>query len=276
MFQIGRSKESQIDFVVMDTPPPQRASIEDTHCTAQQQDLEDHINRRHQSQQQQQQQRNGEFRSGISRYACRLIIERQARKCVQRKCVRKVEKGAADDQNLQGIYREEHFEHAECRLHSDNEECSRRRCSVREDDENDDEWVARVFAAGFDSSSNIFLGENASAWQGSGGSIDGLTTNGVLLMQPIGKFGELPSANDSGPGVAGAAGVWREVSVAGGVYGLRESRAARRAGPRIVGEKNVLYDGALIDLCGATLLFRSASGLRSSPTRAELLEQVSK
>lgn len=273
MFQIGRSKESQIDFVVMDTPPPQRTIIDDAQQTAQQQQLEQHINRRHQTQQQQP-QRNGDFRSGISRYACRLLVERQARKCVQRN--RKVQKNVVDKQSSQGILQEDNFEQNERRLHSDNEKCSSREYSSGEDDENVDEWVVRVFAAGFDSSSNIFLGENASAWQGSGGAIDGLTTNGVLLMQPMGEFGELPAAVDGSSSVAGAAGIWREVSVAGGVYGLRESRAARRAGPRIAGEKNVLYDGALIDLCGATLLFRSARGLRNSPTRAELLEQVAR
>ncbi|XP_003738502.1 protein pellino [Galendromus occidentalis] len=174
MFQIGRSKESQIDFVVMDTIAEE--------------------------------QKNGEFRSGISRYACRLLIDRDG---------------------------EEH--------------------------------AARIFAAGFDASSNIFLGENASAWQGAGGTIDGLTTNGILLMHPMGTFCKDASA-----------GIWREVSVDGGVYGLRESRAARRAGPRIEDETNELKDGSLIDLCGATLLFRSVEGLSNSPTKSELLEKVAK
>lgn len=32
-------------------------------------------------------------------------------------------------------------------------------------------------------------------------------------------------------------------------------------------ETNVLQDGTLIDLCGATLLWRSAEGLQSSPVR---------
>ncbi|OQR76936.1 protein pellino-like [Tropilaelaps mercedesae] len=281
MFQIGRSKESQIDFVVMDTPPPHRTIINDIQQIAQQQHLEQHLNRRHHGQpqqaqlQQQQQQRNGDFRSGISRYACRLIVERQAqRKSTQQN--RYVEKIAVDT-NTQGIYEESPLQQMEYgHFHRDNEDCPARGCSKVNDDEGDDEWIVRVFAAGFDSSSNIFLGENASAWQGAGGAIDGLTTNGVLLMQPMGEFGELPAATDGSPGVARAAGVWREVSVAGGIYGLRESRAARRAGPRIAGEKNVLCDGALIDLCGATLLFRSARALRSSPTRAELLEQVAR
>lgn len=32
-------------------------------------------------------------------------------------------------------------------------------------------------------------------------------------------------------------------------------------------ESNVLQDGTLIDLCGATLLWRSAEGLANSPVR---------
>lgn len=36
-------------------------------------------------------------------------------------------------------------------------------------------------------------------------------------------------------------------------------------------ESNILQDGTLIDLCGATLLWRSASGLANSPVRIKLL-----
>lgn len=35
-------------------------------------------------------------------------------------------------------------------------------------------------------------------------------------------------------------------------------------------ELNQLQDGTLIDLCGATLLWRSAEGLKHSPSRQEL------
>ena len=34
---------------------------------------------------------------------------------------------------------------------------------------------------------------------------------------------------------------------------------------QIMDENNVLQDGTLIDLCGATLLWRSAAGLTASP-----------
>ena len=47
----------------------------------------------------------------------------------------------------------------------------------------------------------------------SGDEIDGLTTNGVFIMQPQGGFS--PTARPN---------VWREVSVDGGIFPLRESR----------------------------------------------------
>ncbi|ETE56176.1 hypothetical protein L345_18113, partial [Ophiophagus hannah] len=49
--------------------------------------------------------------------------------------------------------------------------------------------------------------------------MDGLTTNGVLVMHPDGGFSE-----DSTPGV------WREISVCGNVYALRDSRSAQQRG----------------------------------------------
>ncbi|KAL1486284.1 hypothetical protein MTO96_009327 [Rhipicephalus appendiculatus] len=115
---------------------------------------------------------------------------------------------------------------------------------------------------GFDSSRNIFLGEKATKWQ-QDGEIDGLTTNGVLIMHPQGSFcgGATP-------------GIWREVSVGGNVYAIRESRSAPKKGVRIEDETNVLRDGSLIDLCGATLLFRSAEGLMKSPTKQHLEARV--
>ena len=44
-------------------------------------------------------------------------------------------------------------------------------------------------------------------------NVDGLTTNGVFLMQPQGGF--TPT---------GKPGSWREVSVGGGLFSLRDSR----------------------------------------------------
>lgn len=99
--------------------------------------------------------------------------------------------------------------------------------------------------------------EKATKWQ-ENREIDGLTTNGVLIMHPRGQFcgGEAQS------------GYWREVSVGGGMFSLRESRSAQQKGDVVEHETNVLQDGTLIDLCGATLLWRSAEGLAKSPVRS--------
>ncbi|XP_054721199.1 protein pellino-like [Uloborus diversus] len=169
MFQIGRSSESPIDFVVMDTVGDKN----EAKVT----------------------------QSTISRFACRILVRRTPN------------------------------------------------------------YSARVYAAGFDSSRNIFLGEKATKWQ-QNGEIDGLTTNGILIMHPQGSFS------------AGQPGIWREVSVGGGVYALRESRSAPEKGLKIEEETNVLQDGTLIDLCGATLLWRSAEGLSKSPTKHLLEEKI--
>ncbi|XP_071447622.1 protein pellino isoform X2 [Hetaerina americana] len=249
MFQIGRSSESPIDFVVVDTVPG-----------------------------------GGDEKAGrvmqstISRFACRILAERK------------------------------------------------------------DPRVARIYAAGFDSSRNIFLGEKATKWQSNRG-MDGLTTNGVLIMHPQGAFSGadppttsppplVPASDDmevaassassdgggddAAPSADGDAfhqqstqsasggqdgsssspppppppppprrnnnvpewGVWREVSVGGGVFTLRESRSAQQKGHMVEGETNILLDGTLIDLCGATLLWRSAEGLAKSPTKHHLERQI--
>ncbi|XP_034232036.1 protein pellino isoform X3 [Thrips palmi] len=176
MFQIGRSSESPIDFVVVDTVAGEKTG--DSGKVVQ---------------------------STISRFACRILAERA------------------------------------------------------------NPSVARIYAAGFDSSRNIFLGEKATKWQ-EGRDIDGLTTNGILLMHPQGSF----CGGDSEPGV------WREVSVCGGIYSLRESRSAQKKGRAVEEVTNVLQDGTLIDLCGATLLWRSAEGLEKSPTKDYLENLVDK
>lgn len=46
--------------------------------------------------------------------------------------------------------------------------------------------------------------------------MDGLTTNGVLIMHPSGCF------SDGNP----TPGLWREVSIGGAIYSLRISRSA--------------------------------------------------
>ncbi|KAG7283561.1 hypothetical protein CRUP_026488 [Coryphaenoides rupestris] len=119
----------------------------------------------------------------------------------------------------------------------------------------DPPYTARIYAAGFDSSKNIFLGEKAAKWMMSGGQMDGLTTNGVLVMQPRHGF-----TQDSGPGL------WREISVCGNVFTLRETRSAQHRGKMVDSESQELTDGSLIDLCGATLLWRTAEGLARTPT----------
>ncbi|XP_066148841.1 protein pellino [Euwallacea fornicatus] len=170
MFQIGRSSESPIDFVVMDTIPGDKSG-----------DLK-------------------VSQSTISRFACRILCERNNPK------------------------------------------------------------VARIYAAGFDSSRNIFLGEKACKWQENGRDIDGQTTNGVLIMHPRGIF----------CGGEAKCGRWMETSVGGGVFTRRESRSAQQRGQVIDDENNILQDGSLIDLCGATLLWRSAEGLEKTPSKHDL------
>lgn len=110
----------------------------------------------------------------------------------------------------------------------------------------------------------MFLaGEKATKWQNSV-EIDGLTTNGVLIMHPKGEF----------CGGNAKCGLWRETSVGGDVFSLRESRSAQQKGQPIFEESNMLQDGTLIDLCGATLLWRSAEGLKNSPTKRDLEKLV--
>lgn len=165
MFQIGRSADSKIDFVVTDTIPGNRRFDDN-------QDLP---------------------KSTISRYSCRIVVDREP------------------------------------------------------------PHTARVFAAGFDRSCNIFLGEKAPKWQNEENMMDGLTTNGVLLMNPSGG----PSCQPT---------IWREISVCGDVYGLRKTRSMTEKGKSVEGESNILLDGSLIDLCGVVLLWRSAEALPEMPT----------
>ncbi|KAL3873665.1 hypothetical protein ACJMK2_036777 [Sinanodonta woodiana] len=176
MFQIGRSSEDPIDFVVMDTIPGHMRTDSDTIS-----------------------------QSTISRFACRILVDRNP------------------------------------------------------------PYTARIFAAGFDSGKNIFLGEKAVKWY-KGEEIDGLTTNGVFIMQPQGGFN-----------ASSKTGVWREISVGGAVYALRESRSTPHKSNQVLDEDNILHDGTLIDLCGATLLWRSALGLITSPSEHEfehLIEEL--
>ncbi|CAG00305.1 unnamed protein product, partial [Tetraodon nigroviridis] len=214
MFQIGRSTESPIDFVVTDT-------VAGSHSNTDTQSVQ----------------------STISRFACRIKCQRTP------------------------------------------------------------PYTARIYAAGFDSSKNIFLGvrEKAAKWRTFDGQMDGLTTNGVLVMHPRHGFSQYSKP-----------GVWREISVCGNVFTLRETRSAQQRGkmqrgrkiktkqrrlpPRggyykreltvhqlggnhlisvhplfqVETESHELVDGSLIDLCGATLLWRTAEGLARTPTLKHL------
>ena len=191
IFQIGRSSESPIDFVVLDTIPGNK--IIDRHLVKTPQT--------------------------ISRFACRIIANR-------------------DHKNP----------------------------------------FVEIFAAGFDSSRKIFLGNNATIWKKwslDDTCVHGLTTNGVLIMKPVGVFCDnfdietskrypfLYTPKRKSPLMAGT---WREVSVDGSIFGRREPRSAIVEGIPVPTEDNVLTDGTLIDLCGATLLWRSSDGLIRSPS----------
>lgn len=67
-----------------------------------------------------------------------------------------------------------------------------------------------------------FPQEKAAKWKTSDGQMDGLTTNGVLVMHPRNGF-----TQDSKPGV------WREISVCGNVFTLRETRSAQQRGKMV-------------------------------------------
>ncbi|KAL1242979.1 Protein pellino [Trichinella spiralis] len=118
-------------------------------------------------------------------------------------------------------------------------------------------YEARVYAAGFDSCRNIFLGERATKWRKESGELDGLTTNGILILHPQ----KSPESSLY---------AWYEVSVDGDLFALRPTRSTPHRGEKVETQSNVLQDGTLIDLCGATLLYRTAYGLSESPTSAEL------
>ncbi|MFH4974894.1 hypothetical protein AB6A40_001603 [Gnathostoma spinigerum] len=128
----------------------------------------------------------------------------------------------------------------------------------------DEPHRASLYAAGFDSSKNIFLGEKATKWVKKNGEVDGLTTNGILILHPH-RLREIPDGEDCKEMY-----VWREVSVDGDIYKARETRSSTKRGDQAFGESNELQDGTLIDLCGATLLWRTREGLAQSPCRSEL------
>ncbi|KAK7930643.1 hypothetical protein WMY93_007038 [Mugilogobius chulae] len=135
-------------------------------------------------------------------------------------------------------------------------------------------YSPRIYAAGFDDSNNIVLGAKASKWRAADGHMDALTTNGVLVMNPAPGMGPETKAGLCEPGSSEPEsfkpGLWKEVSVCGNIFSLRETRAAPKRGKRLRSESNLLLDGSLIDLCGVMLLWRSMEGLSHCPTDAQL------
>lgn len=103
-----------------------------------------------------------------------------------------------------------------------------------------------------------FLQEKATKWQRKNGECDGLTTNGVLILHPN------HGLNGGDDEETRKMYTWREVSVDGDIFTLRETRSSTKRGSLVIDETNQLQDGTLIDLCGATLLWRSADGLQQS------------
>lgn len=79
---------------------------------------------------------------------------------------------------------------------------------------------------------NVFLKPKAFKWcKEDIGMMDGLTTNGVLILHPLsGQHGIV----DKGPGL------WREVSIAGDIYALRRARSDRGAGKKVLEKGTVL------------------------------------
>jgi len=185
MFQIGRSTESAIDFVVLDTIVPNSNKLDTL--------LPPPV-----------------AQSTISRFACRILVDREY------------------------------------------------------------PYTARIYAAGFDTSKEIFLGEKATKWKNQKGEIDGVTTNGVLIMHPVNGFNfndsEVVDSNKEGK----KSNEWLEVSVCGSVFSLNESRLSPNFKINITEKSNVLRDGTLIDLCGATLLWRSVASLKQTPSKQYL------
>lgn len=84
---------------------------------------------------------------------------------------------------------------------------------------------------------NCSLQEKATKWH-ENGQIDGVTTNGVLIMHPRGSF----------CGGEAKCGLWREVSVGGSVFCVRGPRSAQRK------EVSVSYDTVCLETRASVFL----------------------
>uniref|UniRef100_H3B803 Pellino E3 ubiquitin protein ligase 1 n=1 Tax=Latimeria chalumnae TaxID=7897 RepID=H3B803_LATCH len=170
MFQIGRSTESPIDFVVTDTVPGSQSNS-DTQSV----------------------------QSTISRFACRIICERSP------------------------------------------------------------PYRARIYAAGFDSSKNIFLGIQCSKWEFRSPGCDRIDWQGYFYVED--------KKNLHSIFVFTRPAVYLLCHVTGWIcYSTCCTNSVQKKGRPVENETNELQDGSLIDLCGATLLWRTAEGLAHTPT----------
>ncbi|PIC50307.1 hypothetical protein B9Z55_000126 [Caenorhabditis nigoni] len=187
MFQIGRASDDQIDFTVIDTWMFLPENSETAVPSRPQIELLE----------------KGDRTSTISRFACRILIDR----------------------------------------------------------ENSNK--AFLYAAGFDCHQNISINQKSLKWTKPSGEVDGLTTNGVLILHP--NKDDLLDDTVEKPMYK-----WREVSINGDVYEPRVTRSSSAKGVYVPEWTNMLQDGTLIDLCGATILWRTADGLERSPKMREL------
>jgi pellino protein len=85
--------------------------------------------------------------------------------------------------------------------------------------------------------------------------MDGVTTNGILVMH----------ADEDQFNVNSKSTKWKELSVGGNLFDLGEGRLKFNYQTTSSSTDNILKDGTLIDLCGATLLWRSIEGLKHTP-----------
>ncbi|KER33165.1 hypothetical protein T265_00866 [Opisthorchis viverrini] len=129
--------------------------------------------------------------------------------------------------------------------------------------------TARIYAAGFDAAKNIVLG----------GHMDGLTTNGVMVFHADPDSITSDSLNDNDMWAytptdcssdAEKDTFYRELS--GLIRQAKRTDIVILAGDlnAQVDEDNVLRDKTLIDLCGVTLFWRSASSLSQTANTDDL------
>ncbi len=81
--------------------------------------------------------------------------------------------------------------------------------------------------------------EKACKWQKKNGEVDGLTTNGILILQPSLLMDEQAGAAAASVGPP-AKYIWKEVSVDGDIYSLRETRSSSKRGDLVKGVTNEL------------------------------------